>query len=281
MTHSSPSSAPIAPAPELPLVAEAALVVMARSAAEAAVKTRLAATVGGRAARAEYGRLLHDTLGALEEAARAIAAGVICQDGRFAAHPAPALVVALAGDRAAMTFPAGWEVLEQRGDSLGERLAMVFTDLFARGHATVVVVGSDSPGLPPAYVVQGAGLLRHVAAVVGPAADGGFYLFGLSRAAWAQCAPDLRALLETVPMGTSSARDHLVSGLRELDIDVASLPLWVDVDVAADLPLARPAARRAARAWWLPTPTPLCVPAPYAPLRRRVPTLLRSRQRRA
>ena len=74
---------------------------------------------------------------------------------------------------------------------------------------------------------------------MGPATDGGFYLFGLSRIGVGQHAPRLRALLETVPMGTSSARDHLVAGLRELDLAVESLPLWVDVDVAADLPLAR------------------------------------------
>ena len=92
-------------------------------------------------------------------------------------------------------------------------------------------------------------------------------------------APRLRALLETLPMGTSSARDRLVAGLRELDLAVESLPLWVDVDVAADLPLAQRLIGGGARAWRLPAPTPLRVPARHAPLHRRVPTLLRSRQR--
>jgi hypothetical protein len=212
---------------------------MARSAAEPEVKTRLAATVGPSEARAQYHRLLHDTRAAMEEAARGVAVNDLVRDARSTADPAPALVLALAGERIPTTFPAGWEILGQRGDSLGGRLAMVFADLFARGHATVVVVGSDSPGLPPAYVVQSVELLRHGSAAVGPAADGGFYLFGLSRSAWAHHAPHLRALLEAVPMGTSSARDHLVAGLRELGLAVESLPLWVDVDVAADLPLAR------------------------------------------
>ena len=239
VSRSSPSSAPIAPESGRPVVAEAALVVMARSAAEAEVKTRLALAVGPSRARAQYRHLLRDTLAALEEAATSIAANDLVPNAQSTADPAPALVVALAGEQVAMTFPAGWEVLEQRGDGLGERLAMVFADLFARGHTAVVVVGSDSPGLPPAYVVQSVDLLRRGAAAVGPAADGGFYLLGLSRSAWTHHAPRLRALLKTVPMGTSLARDHLVAGLRELDLAVDLLPLWVDVDVAADLPLAR------------------------------------------
>lgn len=232
-------SAPITPESGHLVVAEAALVVMARSNAEAAIKTRLAATVGPSEARAEYRRLLHDTRAALDEAARDIAVNDLVQNARGVTDPAPALVVALAGEQVAMTFAVGWEVLEQRGESLGERLAAVFTDLFARGHATVVVVGSDSPGLPPAYVVRTVDLLRREAAAVGPAADGGFYLLGFSRWAWARHTPRLRALLETVPISTSSARDHLVARLRELDLAVELLPLWVDVDVAADLPLAR------------------------------------------
>jgi len=211
---------------------------MARSPAEADVKTRLAASVGPTEAREHYRRLLSDTYAALEEAAAGFTAASPAP-GAPARGGAPALVVALAGDETAMTAPAGWEVLEQRGDSLGGRLAVVFADLFARGHATVVVVGSDSPSLPPSYVAQAVDLLRHRAVVVGPAADGGFYLLGLSRSAWARHAPRLHALLQTVPMGTSSARDRLVEGLQELDLVVESLPLWVDVDVAGDLPLAR------------------------------------------
>lgn len=219
-------------------MAEAVLVVMARSAADVEVKTRLAATVGPSVARAQYHRLLRETLDAVEEAAHGIAGNDLDRGAQSAADPAMALVVALAGEPLAMTFPAGWEVLEQRGDSLGERLAKVFADLFARGHTTVVIVGSDSPSLPPAYVVQSVDLLRHGAAALGPAADGGFYLFGLSRWAWAHYGPSLSALLKTTPMSTSSSRDHLVAGLRELGLAVESLPLWVDVDVAADLPVA-------------------------------------------
>lgn len=239
VSRSSPSSALTAPESRHLTVAEAALVVMARSSAEADVKTRLAATVGPSEARAHYRRLLYDTRATLGEAARSIAANALVRGAQAQVDSAPVLVVALAGESAAMTFPGDWEVLTQRGDCLGERLAAVFADLFARGHTTVVIVGSDSPGLPPAYVVQSVDLLHHGAAAVGPAADGGFYLFGLSRSAWTRHAPHLSALLETVPMGTSSARDHLVMGLRELELAVESLPLWVDVDVAGDLPLAR------------------------------------------
>jgi len=238
VSRNSLTTTPIASPSDHSAETEAALVVMARSSAGAEVKTRLAATIGPGEARAHYSRLLGDTLAAVARAADGVAEN---GGGRGALDPSapPALVVALAGDGSAMTLPAGWNVVEQRGDGLGGRLATVFADLFGSGHTAVVVIGSDSPGLPPSYVVQSVELLRHGAAAVGPAADGGFYLLGLSRAAWVRHAPRLHTLLEKVPMSTSSARDSLVAGLRELGLTVELLPLWVDVDVASDLPLAR------------------------------------------
>lgn len=237
---------------DAPATAPVALVVMARSPAGTPVKTRLAATVGPDQAREIYRQLLEGTLTAAEEAAAHIATQTVAQtaahiatrDGKRTTGPAddqaPALVVAVAGGHIAQVAPAGWEILQQRGDGLGERLAHVFADLFARGHAMVVVVGSDSPGLPATYVARSTALLQDGgAAVVGPAADGGFYLLGFSRSAWKDRAEDLSALLGNIPMSTSKVRDHLLEGLRGLDLPVQTLPLWVDVDETADLPLAR------------------------------------------
>ena len=49
---------------------------------------------------------------------------------------------------------------------------------FARGAERVVLVGSDSPSLPAAYIDEGLALLREKEVVLGPSTDGGYYLVG-------------------------------------------------------------------------------------------------------
>jgi glycosyltransferase A (GT-A) superfamily protein (DUF2064 family) len=64
-------------------------------------------------------------------------------------------------------------------------------------------------------------------AVFGPAADGGFWLIGLSR-------PDAR-LLRGVPMSCPDTGRIQFRRLREAGLDVAVLPELNDVDTAADV----------------------------------------------
>lgn len=245
--------------PDVCRTAPIALVVMARCPAGTPLKTRLAATVGPDQAREIYLRLLNGTLAAAEKAAATLGTQTAPHierplTSRTASHAATrnddratwsaddrssALILAVAGAGIEqMAFP-GWEIVLQRGDDLGRRLAGVFTELFARGHAIVIVMGSDSPGLPATYVAESVARLEADGdAVVGPAADGGFYLLGFSRSAWNDRATGLCTLLGSLPMSTARTRDHLVWGLQEFGQTVDILPLWVDVDEVADLPVA-------------------------------------------
>ena len=87
--------------------------------------------------------------------------------------PAARRVLVVAGE---YPVPAGWEVVRQRGDGLGERLAAAFTDA-ARLEplAPALLVGMDTPQLTPELVARlGAGLER-ADAVLGPAGDGGWW----------------------------------------------------------------------------------------------------------
>ena len=47
-----------------------------------------------------------------------------------------------------------------------------------RSAGPVVLIGSDSPTLPIAYVDQAYALLSEVPVVLGPSTDGGYYLIG-------------------------------------------------------------------------------------------------------
>ncbi len=74
--------------------------------------------------------------------------------------------------------PATVEVVPQSDGDLGQRMRALMTEAFARGATAVVLVGSDLPDLPPRSIHDAlAHLVRHPDAVVlGPAADGGYYL---------------------------------------------------------------------------------------------------------
>jgi rSAM/selenodomain-associated transferase 1 len=88
----------------------------------------------------------------------------------------------------------------QEGRSLGERLVHAFGAAFGRGAQHVVIIGSDSPNLPPQYVEQAYAALQSADVVLGPSSDGGYYLVGLSR-------PCLR-LFDDVIWSSDQAFEH-------------------------------------------------------------------------
>ena len=258
-------------------MSERTIVVMARPLVRGAVKTRLARALGDDGALAVYERLLRGTL---ESAERVPGAALVLAEtpagdangaasaagGRDDRIPAVDLLAGRAGS---------WTRLEQRGDGLGERLAAVFADLFAGGSEAVVVVNSDSPALPPEYLEQAFAELAGGGLVLGPAADGGYYLIGAGRETWAADAAAITGLLVASPMSSPRLLGHTLRAAQAAGLRVAQLPLWVDVDEPSDLGVldrltgdgatARRAAGRPARG----------VPPRHAPLRPRLPALLR------
>jgi uncharacterized protein len=129
-------------------------------------------------------------------------------------------------------LPAGFDVIAQRGDGLDERLAAAFDDV----GGPALLVGMDTPQITPALLEAAAERLCRpgVDAVLGAAADGGWWALGLRR-------PE-PALLLGVPMSTASTcarqRERLIAhGLR-----IEELPVLRDVDDIRD---ARAVARLA------------------------------------
>jgi rSAM/selenodomain-associated transferase 1 len=129
--------------------------------------------------------------------------------------------------RALLPFPL--QYLPQRGSSLGERLVNIFADLLSHGFCRVVIMDSDSPTLPAAYVQEAFALLTdsRTDAVLGPCSDGGYYLVG-ARAVH-------RELFEHITWSTSSVLTETLTQARLHNLQVALLPSWYDVDNGADL----------------------------------------------
>jgi len=201
---------------------------MAREPIRGRVKTRLAADVGDARALEIYSGLLAGTLAQvdlLDGCSRVLA--VAGAPGDPLSPPAAP--------------PAGWAAIRQRGETLGERVTGVFAGLFESGATSVVAVGSDSPPIPEEYLHR-AVELANVAApsgrlVVGPAADGGYYLIGMDAETWRCRGERVRELLATAAMGTAALLAATLRGAAERGLEVCQLPLWIDVDDARDLPV--------------------------------------------
>jgi hypothetical protein len=187
--------------------AELHLVVIAKSPVAGRVKTRLCPPYSPAAAAALAAAALTDTLEAV------------------AATPARARTLVLDG-AIGPWLPPGVSVIPQRGTTLDERLAAAFDDAQHDNPVPVLLVGMDTPQITSRLLASAGETLlsERVDAVLGLAADGGFWCMGLRHAD--------PALLLGVPMSTpltgAAQRQRLVAaGLR-----VAILPQLVDVDDA-------------------------------------------------
>ena len=123
-------------------------------------------------------------------------------------------------------------LMPQRGETLGERERGVFEDLFLAGFSAVVMIGSDLPTLPIDRVTGALARLRDASrrVVLGPAADGGYYLIGLTRPPAGAPVPDL---FSDIRWSTGSACADTIAAAARCGLQVALLDGWYDVDDAA------------------------------------------------
>src|SRR5205823_5346523 len=116
----------------------------------------------------------------------------------------------------ARVWPRGAPIVAQGGGDLGERMRRAIADC---PPGPVVLIGSDIPALAPEHIAEAFRLLGNHDIVLGPAADGGFWLVGARR--W----PRLRPLFGKVRW----------SGPHALEDALANLPRSVSVGFAARL----------------------------------------------
>lgn len=137
-----------------------------------------------------------------------------------AATPADRHVLVLDGAPGPWLVP-GFEVLQQSGGSLDERLAAAF----AACGGPALLIGMDTPQVTPALLAP-ALVFGDCDAWFGPAADGGFWALGLAE-------PD-PALLLGVPMSVPETGAVQYQRLRAGGLRTRLLPRLRDVDTAAD-----------------------------------------------
>jgi glycosyltransferase A (GT-A) superfamily protein (DUF2064 family) len=95
----------------------------------------------------------------------------------------------------------------------------------------VVLLGTDSPTVPVAWVGQAFAELTTADVVLGPATDGGYYLIG--------CARRLPPVFAGVAWGGPTVLAETVARLADPSWRLALLPPWYDLDTLADWRMLR------------------------------------------
>ena len=78
-----------------------------------------------------------------------------------------------------------YRYVPQQGADLGERMVRAFEDFFDRGTRRAVLIGADLPDLPAEFIRRGFEELDENDIVLGPSADGGYYLIGFTKEGFA------------------------------------------------------------------------------------------------
>lgn len=188
-----------------------ALAVMARYPEPGKVKTRLAATIGAELATALYRAFI------LDLHARFVA-------GPWALvwmyEPPDAPFEALVG--------AGTVCRPQRGAELGERMRNCFEVLLdgADSYDRVIMIGADVPHIDAAHIEEADRTLCDHDVVLGPSADGGYYLIALRQP---------HDIFSAIAMGTSSVLSQTVEAVKRAGLRHHLLPPSFDIDEEGDL----------------------------------------------
>jgi len=73
-----------------------------------------------------------------------------------------------------------FEKFVQEGDDLGTRMEAAFNKGFTEGFQKIIIIGSDLYDLKTSHLEEAFNALDSYDAVIGPALDGGYYLFGMT-----------------------------------------------------------------------------------------------------
>ena len=126
-------------------------------------------------------------------------------------------------------FGDGLSYVPQERKDLGFRMHRAFTDCFANGFRSAVIIGSDSPDIPRGIIEEAFHSLNKHGAVLGPAWDGGYYLIGFSRDFISE------HVFENIQWSTAHVFEETMRRFQEAGILVHLLPAWRDIDRADDV----------------------------------------------
>ncbi|MCP4747791.1 MAG: DUF2064 domain-containing protein [Desulfobacteraceae bacterium] len=115
---------------------------------------------------------------------------------------------------------------------LGRRMYSAMDHVFEQGARKVVLVGTDIAGMQPWHVEKAFEALNTHDVVLGPAADGGYWLVGSNRPV---------DIFRNINWGTDQVLAQTLESARRLGLKVARTAVLNDIDTPEDLTLRLPA----------------------------------------
>ncbi len=120
-----------------------------------------------------------------------------------------------------------WRMIQQQGNTRGQILGNLFENAFRLGRQRVVVMLSDCPTVPDAFVIEAFDRLLIEDVVLGPTTDGGVYLIGMSL--------ERPELLLGFDWDGPGVFDALVDRAEAFGLILGLVPHWYEVNDRAGL----------------------------------------------
>ena len=195
--------------------ASSALIVFAKAPKPGRVKTRLTELLTREEAARLYEAFLRDSFAAYASLAEHQEVALRLY------HADPDWPVQLTPGRASLH--------RQRDGGLDERMAAAFRETFATGASHAVIVGTDFPTLPRAFLRKAFEVLKGAseAICIGPTTDGGFYSLGVGG--------HYPQLFDDMSYSHAEVFAHTLSRAAAEEAVPVVLPEWYDVDRPDDL----------------------------------------------
>jgi len=140
--------------------------------------------------------------------------------------------VVIAADDIAHPFFATFALpcrAQGEGD-LGDRMTRQLDDAFASGAEAVLLLGTDSPQMADARLLQAANAVRHADVVLGPVEDGGYDLVAMRR---------VLPVFTNVVWSSGAVLAQTLANIERMGLSVTQLETGFDVDYPEDVDRAR------------------------------------------
>lgn len=115
----------------------------------------------------------------------------------------------------------------QEGPKLGDRMLEAFTKGFENGYEKIVIIGSDSLEITKSHIDEAFKQLDKHDVVIGPAADGGYYLLGLTNI--------FPAIFEEKEYSHEHVLNEALDEIEKFGMSFTLLEKLHDIDTMADL----------------------------------------------
>ena len=118
---------------------------------------------------------------------------------------------------------------EQIGSDFGERFTNSIALVFKQGYENVITIGNDTPHLKTQHLKKAAYQLALGKTVLGPSADGGFYLMGLQKLNFDA------DTFKNLPWQRFSLFNQISLWLKRESLEISRLPVLQDIDSEKDI----------------------------------------------